>query len=321
MNLFVIWLIILVLNQIIFYNSCFQLYCIKAALLHTGAVAFLVTFFISVYNKNKMSKNLTESIHEINSFTVSTPEINSRKSNEDIETEVLETLSDKETLKNKNYFPNEIEKIDTVEVSIPKIQDKSKIILDFNISYKQLYKNIPIYLKSKGIDRFYHFTDVRNLESIIESGGLYSWYSIKKKNINSIMSSGELSRQLDSRKGLEDFIRLSFVKNHPMKYKVEKEKGLNMVLLEIDISVACWESTLFSNINATDNKVSIGSDLNFLKRLNYDLFKQKYMYLDFQQRKQYQAEILVKNFLPIKYIKNIDKLKKKYLFNFEEIPF
>lgn len=295
MNFFVSWFLILGLNQILFYHSCFQVYCIKAALFHTGVVAFILTFLISVYEKYQISKLFTESM----------PEINSKKSDENIENEVLKTLNTKETLENKNFFSPQ----------------REETILDFNILYKQQYRNIPMYLKSKGINNFYHFTDVRNLESIIDNGGLYSWSSIQKKNINSIMSSGELSRQLDTRKGLEDFVRLSFVENHPMKYMVEKDRGLNLVLLEIDISVACWESTLFSDINATDNNVIIGRDLGFLKKLNYNLFKQKYVYLEAQQKKQYQAEILVKSFLPIKYIKNIGTLKEKYLLDSEEIPF
>ena len=185
---------------------------------------------------------------------------------------------------------------------------------------KNYDRNISFFLKSKDIDRFYHFTDVRNLESIIANGGLHSWSSIQKKNINSIMSSDELSRALDTRKGLQDYVRLSFVQKHPMKYKVEKERGLNLVLLEVDVSISCLESTLFSDMNATDNNVTVKDDFDFLKTFNYDLFKQRYINLGDLEKKKYQAEILVKDFLPIKYIKNIDILKEKYL-DYEEIPF
>jgi len=52
-----------------------------------------------------------------------------------------------------------------------------------NIAYKQLHKNIIPYLNFRGIYKFYHFTDIENLESIIRYGGLYSWYGLERQNI------------------------------------------------------------------------------------------------------------------------------------------
>ena len=305
MNFFINWFLLLVLNQILFYNSCFQLYCIKNALFYTGVITFILTLFIGIYEKYQISKLFIESA----------PDINSKKSSSCIETEVLKTSNDKAISEDNNFF-SEKEKIDTTEICISETRDRNKIIYDSNILYKPLYKNIPMFLDSKGINSFYHFTDIRNLESIIENRGLYSWFSIQKKNINSFMSSDELSRQIDFRKNLESYVRLSFVKKHPMKYIVEKKRGKKLILLEIDVSVACWESTLFSDMNATDNSVTIGNDLEFLKGLNYDIFEQRYVKLDDIKKKKYQAEIMVKDFLPIKYIKNIDILYKKYLSNY-----
>lgn len=186
--------------------------------------------------------------------------------------------------------------------------------------YKELYNNIPIFLKSQGIDMFYHFTDIGNLESIIENGGLYSWKGLENKCIKASLSSDELSRQLDTKKSLQDYIRLSFTDYHPMSTKVEKEDGKKLVWLEIDLDIALWESTLFSDMNATDNNVTVRGDFDFLKTLDFDIFRQKYNNLDILEKKKYQAEILVKDFLPIKYIKNINELKENYL-GYEEIPF
>ncbi len=79
------------------------------------------------------------------------------------------------------------------------------------------------------------------------------------------------------------------------------------------MDVACWDSTLFSDINATDNNVKVDGNFNFLKTLDLDIFKKEYRDLDPIGKKRYQAEILVKDFLPIKYIKNIDILKGRYM--------
>lgn len=188
------------------------------------------------------------------------------------------------------------------------------------ITVDQNKVNAQIFFNSKGIDSLYHFTDVSNLESIIKNGGLYSWKGLENIRINASLSSNELSRQLDTQRNLQNYIRLSFTDYHPMSTKVEKEDGKNLVWLKIDLDVALWENTLFSDINATDNNVTVNGDFDFLKTLDFDIFRQRYNNLDILEKKKYQAEILVKDFLPIKYIKNINSLKAKYL-DWEEIPF
>lgn len=189
-----------------------------------------------------------------------------------------------------------------------------------NINKKEMYRNIPIFLRTKEINKFYHFTDIKNLDSIIEQGGLYSWAGLEKENIEAHLSSNELSRQLDVRYNLEDYVRLSFVDYHPMSTRVEKNDDKKLIWLEIDLDVALWESTLFSDKNATDNNVKFDDSFDFLKTLDFSIFRQQYNNLDYLGKKKYQAEILVKDFLPIKYIKNIDELKEKYL-DYDEILF
>lgn len=44
------WIIIVVLNQVFFFHGCFKAYCISAALLHTGIIAMLITYFVNYEN-------------------------------------------------------------------------------------------------------------------------------------------------------------------------------------------------------------------------------------------------------------------------------
>lgn len=75
------------------------------------------------------------------------------------------------------------------------------------------------YLKSNGIYKLYHFTDRCNLSSIIKQGGLWSWADCEQKNIIIESPGGSsLSRSLDKHFGLEHYVRLSFVKDHPMQH-------------------------------------------------------------------------------------------------------
>jgi len=276
MNFFINWFIVLFLNQILFYHACFHLYCLKAALVHTGIIAFLITYIVNKYdNESNIKKKL---------------DFNEGKFKQ----------KDKEL---ENFYTEE--SYNTLFLNKQNVLVKEK---QPQYKYKKLYKNIPIFLKSKGIKCLYHFTAIENIESIITNQGLYSWNGLQNKGIQSILLSNKLSRQLDKQKKLENYVRLSFTNYHPMSTKVKKEYSKQLVWLEIDLEVCLWDSTLFSNINATDNNVIIKNDFDFLKTIDFEVFKKRYNTLSGPEKKQYQAEILVKDFLPIEYIKNIDKL-------------
>ena len=376
---FSIWFIILLLNQIFIFHTCFTPHCIFAALPHTGIIAFFLTLF-SNNEEKEFERKISEKKDESNEYLHSLPQKNidirpkneldisltpdkyltenEKRKRQDIinckSSLLLDIIHEKDNphdsnallishdgikigyitkknvadkvdafsfdknglksnihlLWNGNKFFLTSKNIDTKVVTTVKLQQKQNIIIDQNILYKQSYKNIPPYLESKGIHRFYHFTDIKNIDSIIENGGLYSWKGLADKKINVSLSSDELSRSLDTKKNLQDYIRLSFTDYHPMSTKVEREDGKNLVWLEIDIDVALWESTLFSDMNATDNNVTVQGDFYFLKNLDFYLFSQKYNNLNFLEKKKYQAEILVKDFLPIKYIKNINTVNQ-----------
>ncbi len=163
-------------------------------------------------------------------------------------------------------------------------------------------------LKDGRITKLYHFTDRDNLESIIQHGGLYSWADCEEKGIKIAKpgSSGP-SRSLDSRDGLEHYVRLSYVPDHPMKFVAMNEGRIsNPVILEIDLETALWDNTLYADRNATRNGAHIGGKLDDLKLVHFSLFwGRRYFDLSEEDKMHYQAEVMVKNFIPLKYIKNI----------------
>ena len=159
------------------------------------------------------------------------------------------------------------------------------------------------------IDKLYHFTDFENLESIIQNGGLYSWADCKEKGIKIAKPGGSSqSRSLDQRDGLEHYVRLSFAYDHPMKFVAQNEGRIsNPVVLEVDLETALWKDSLYSDRNATKNGASVGGSLDDLKEVRFGLFNgmQRYFDMSEEAKSHYQAEVLVKNFIPLKYIKNI----------------
>lgn len=162
------------------------------------------------------------------------------------------------------------------------------------------------YLQRKGIKYFYHFTDEQNLASIRRHGGLYSWYYCENNDILIPNAGGSSdSRSLDCRHGLEDYVRLSFCSDHPMQFRLQ-QSGARLVLLKIKIDVAAFKDTQFSNMNAAANAVQHGSTFEDLERVNIYAVKQTFVKKTDDIFHEHQAECMVKTFIPIEYITNID---------------
>lgn len=166
------------------------------------------------------------------------------------------------------------------------------------------------YLKNKGIRRFYHFTNRNNLNLIKRLGGLYSWCYCEKNDINiPNPGGGPDSRRFDQKHGLEDYVRLSFCNDHPMAWRKHKEGAL-LVLLYIDIEVASFKETLFSDRNAASSSFSCGGDFESLQKVNISATLRNYVSRgEGEVFYQHQAECMIKTFLPIKYITNINNPK------------
>ena len=137
-------------------------------------------------------------------------------------------------------------------------------------------------LKENGITKLYHFTDWDNLESIIRNGGLYSWKDCEEKGI-AIQKpggggQGSLSWNLDSRKGLERYVRVSFTTQHPMMYEAMNDGRIsNPAILEIDTEVIFDENSLYADRNATRNGVNVGGTIDDFKKIHFK-FRHSYSY-------------------------------------------
>ena len=167
------------------------------------------------------------------------------------------------------------------------------------------YKKI---IKEHNITSLYHFTDRDNLDSIIKNGGLYSWHDCELKGIKiQKPGGGSLSRALDARDGLQSFVRVSFTKQHPMMYVAMNDGRIsNPVILEIDPEVIYWVNTHYANMNATKNGANVGCEVEDFEAIHFHSVKAfNHFQLDISEQPYFQAEVLVKNFIPLKYIRNI----------------
>ena len=164
------------------------------------------------------------------------------------------------------------------------------------------------HLSANKISYLYHFTDRRNLDSIRRYGGLYSWkYCLDHNIIIAFPGGNDDSRNNDRRYQLEDYVRLSFCDDHPMKKRL-LDSGYDLVLLKIKTDVAELETTLFSDINATDNNCIFGGSIENLKAVDFYATQCHFLKNSDPLFKKHQAEVLVKTFIPIDKIVNIDSL-------------
>jgi hypothetical protein len=172
------------------------------------------------------------------------------------------------------------------------------------IRYKADRRDFERIVQERQISALYHFTDAANLSSIKYYGGLFSWAYLEENCITIARpGGGALSQELDVRKGLQDYVRLSFNRGQPMLYVAQREGRINNpVTLEIDPSLIYWQTTLFSNINATDNEARIGGDLASFKRINFKIALGA-TWTNEIEKKLYQAEVLVMTHIPLEFIK------------------
>lgn len=187
---------------------------------------------------------------------------------------------------------------------------KPKVLVKEYPERKKNWKAFEIIVQNNRIEKLYHFTDEANLLSIISNKGLYSWNDCLNKKISIPKPGGnQLSRDLDRRFNLENFVQLSFNRNHPMMYVVKRDGRINNpVILEISPDVIYLRSTKFSNMNSTSNSASIGTTLEHLTNIKFQIAKSSVQYYNLNQNDKpfYQAEVLVENYIPIEKILNIN---------------
>ena len=189
-------------------------------------------------------------------------------------------------------------------------QDKQRFNSPIEI-YKTNWKDFQRVFQQNNVIKLYHFTDSRNLSSIRQNGGLYSWWKAEELKIEVPMPGGVgFGRDLDRRYGLQNYVRLCFTKQHPMLYIAQREgRVLNPVILEIKLDVSYFKETRFSNMNATKTGHKQGLLLEDLKRIRFDLVMQpNHFDISDNEKHFYQAEVLVLEKIPIEFITNINSV-------------
>jgi hypothetical protein len=169
--------------------------------------------------------------------------------------------------------------------------------------------NIKKTLKNYGITSIYHFTDEANLKTI-EKFGLQSLKNILDKNIPvKHFGAEELSHILDERSGLDKYVHLSFIKDHPMYHEAKRRGNLiNPVWIELDSSILYENTTLFCDKVANKNGAEIFDIDEILEKIDFDILTDNRFISgeEWKIRKEIRkAEIMAINLISTNKIKGI----------------
>ena len=106
------------------------------------------------------------------------------------------------------------------------------------------------------------------------------------------MNSDELSRSLDSEADLENYVRLSFGPNNPMKYQAVAEKRISQpVMLEVKLEVVSRNGVRFFDCNATRADARQSTNPSIVR---FDVVRAKRKGdVEKDLERFYQAEVLV----------------------------
>ncbi|HKK87986.1 MAG TPA: DarT ssDNA thymidine ADP-ribosyltransferase family protein [Saprospiraceae bacterium] len=160
-------------------------------------------------------------------------------------------------------------------------------------------------IKKYGFDGVWHFTNKSNLESIQKHNGLLSLSELENRNITIPAPGGnDWSHDADRMKGLDFYVHLAFVDDHPMLFRArEDERIKDPVWLKIRSEIILGEDVRFCSDVSNKSGVCILNPEEAKEEIDFEVL---YTYMDWrnpeiQRRRQaaIKSEILIPRLVPI----------------------
>jgi hypothetical protein len=147
------------------------------------------------------------------------------------------------------------------------------------------------------------------LDSIINCGGILSLRQIIEKNISvPVFGGNQWSHVADMHKGLDNYVHLTFLDDHPMLYVAKRDQRINdPIWLFIDPSVLLNPGVRYSIDVSNKSGVEIIDEETAKNVIDFDVL---FTFMDWrnsevQQRRRaaLKSEILIPNIIPLDKIK------------------
>lgn len=149
------------------------------------------------------------------------------------------------------------------------------------------------------IDAVWHFTDKSNIDSIKANGGLYSLRNLRESRIDVLSPGGnQWSHDADIYKGVDGYVHLAFLTEHPMLYVAKVEGRIkNPVWLKICPSVLLDVNIRFTNDVSNKRGVQLFNVEQAVEVIDFDVL---FNYMDWKnpeiqarRRMALKSEILI----------------------------
>lgn len=154
-------------------------------------------------------------------------------------------------------------------------------------------------------DGIWHFTDISNVESIINNNGLMSLGELQRKSISIPAPGGnQWSHDADIYKGVHEYIHLAFVDDHPMLYAAKKDGRIkNPIWLKIDSSILLDPNVRFTNEVSNKSGVQLLTPDEAREQIDFEVM---FTYMDWRnpevqarRRLALKSEILIPRHIPL----------------------
>ena len=133
--------------------------------------------------------------------------------------------------------------------------------------------------------RLFHSTDSRNIVGIRQHG-LLPTAALELHGVNAITGGDADSLGIDRHKGLDQFVRLSFCRNHPMSHTARERGNIGQVrILTVDPTVLLRDGAKLADRVATANEAEIGIPDEMIPKMD---ILATYQYLDWKIPENYE---------------------------------
>lgn len=176
------------------------------------------------------------------------------------------------------------------------------------------FEELKFILLEHGIDRLFHITDRSNWTSIKENNGIRSSDSLRNCDAIFTGSCGDiLSRNIDQKLFLSDYVHLSFIPEAPWLRAALKAGFIKEpIILEVPLDILLDEDTLFSTGSPLSLNSKIGGTKEVFESVDFDtLVAASQEITQPEKRGAFQAEALVKRFIPIDRILNLKEIENQ----------
>jgi len=128
-------------------------------------------------------------------------------------------------------------------------------------------------IEKYNLDGIWHFTDRTNLDSIQKYGGLLPLKVLNDKGIKIPIPGGnEWSHEEDERRGLDAYVHLCFLDNHPMLFRARQEGRIqDPIWLKIDASVMLSPNVRFTSEVSNKSGVRLLNHSEAVSEIDFEI--------------------------------------------------